>query len=68
MMNWIPDQPVIVEDTSISPLVFIDASDTEEPPYPSTLLPLVNTMWQIAAREGTPFAPDGVWNPFGTYR
>jgi hypothetical protein len=68
MRMWTDEQPRIVQDFFISPLVFIDANAMGESPYPSVLLPLVNTMWQIAGRASTPFAPDNVWQPFGDYR
>jgi|GEM_PF-4218499 hypothetical protein len=36
--------------------------------HTKTLLPLVDTMWQVAGLEGTPFKPKGEWNPFGRYQ
>lgn len=50
-----------------SPEVFVDINEPEERPYGRTLLPLIDTMWQLGGREGTPFKPGGVWNPFGQY-
>lgn len=47
--------------------VFVDMNEPEEHPYPKTLLPLADTMWQLAGREGTPFRPKGVWEPFKEY-
>lgn len=60
--------PPIEQDIFISPEVFVDINEPEEPPYRKTLLPLINTMWQVAGREGTPFTENGVWEPFGNYR
>jgi hypothetical protein len=58
----------IRENIFVSPEVFVDITETETHPYPKTLLPLVDTMWQIDGREGTPFRkPDG-WYPFGNYQ
>jgi hypothetical protein len=55
----------IQQNIFVSPEVFVDINEPEEPPFSSTLLPLVNTMWQVAGREGTPFiSQDGVWQPF----
>ncbi len=51
----------------VSPEVFVDINEPEDHPYPKTLLPLADTMWQLAGREGTPFKPKGVWEPFKEY-
>ena len=50
-----------------SPDVFVDINEAEEPPYAETLLPLIDTMWQVGGWPGSPFKPDGTWNPFGRY-
>jgi hypothetical protein len=47
--------------------VLVDINDPEGSPYSRTLLPLVDTMWQVAGLPGTPFKPKGEWNPFGKY-
>jgi hypothetical protein len=34
----------------------------EGPPYPSTLLPIVNAVWQAAGRDSTPYLnSEGIW-------
>jgi hypothetical protein len=58
----------ILQDIFVSPEVFVDINEPEEPPYRSTLLPLVDTMWQVAGLEGTPFKRGDVWEPFLDYR
>lgn len=51
-----------------SPEVLVDMSEPEEHPFSRTLLPLVDTMWQVGGREGTPFIPrGGKWDPFPQY-
>ena len=60
-------KPGILENIFISPEVFVDITESEPSPYAKTLLPLVDAMWQVGGREGTPFmTPDG-WNPFGSF-
>jgi hypothetical protein len=54
----------IRENLVISPVILADIEIAEERPYPATLLPLVNTMWQVAGLEQTPFRRNGVWEPF----
>ena len=58
----------IRQNIFVSPEVLSDSADSEEPPYRKTLLPLVDTMWQLAGREGSPFKPHGVWDPFKNYQ
>jgi hypothetical protein len=60
-------QSLIRQDIFTSPEVFVDTNDPEESPYERTLLPLVDTMWQVAGHQGTPFKPNGKWAPFGRY-
>lgn len=60
--------PPIEQDIFTSPEVFVDINEPEERPYRKTLLPLVDTMWQVAGREGTPFKSNGVWEPFKEWR
>jgi hypothetical protein len=55
------------QDTFISPEVLVDPNEPEDYPYTKTLLPLVDTMWQVAGRMETPFKPNGVWEPFRRY-
>ena len=57
----------IRKDIFISPEVFVDINEPEDHPYRNTLLPLVDTMWQVAGREGTPFKSGGLWEPFKQY-
>jgi hypothetical protein len=64
----IPDQYSILQDIFTSPEVFADMNDPEELPYNRTLLPLVDTMWQVAGRSGTPFKLKGRWDPFGEFQ
>lgn len=66
-MNWARRESGIRQDTFTSPEVMVDLSDPEERPYGRTLRPLVDTFWQLDGREGTPFTPNGEWNPFGRY-
>ncbi len=60
-------QSLIRQDIFTSPEVFVDINDPEESPYERNLLPLVDTMWQVAGLQGTPFKPKGEWTPFGRY-
>jgi hypothetical protein len=60
--------PAIRHNVFTSPEVLVDISEPEEFPYRLTLLPLVNTFWQMGGRERTPFIPnDGDWDPFRHY-
>jgi hypothetical protein len=37
---------------------------SEATPYPSSLLPIVNSVWQAAGRPGTPYVDSvGNWKP-----
>ncbi len=68
LMSSVFQKNAIREDIFVSPEVFIDITESEPHPYPKTLLPLIDTMWQIDGREGTPFKkPDG-WYPFGSFQ
>lgn len=51
-----------------SPEFLIIAGLGEDSPYPQTLLPMVNHIWQAFGYDRTPFMTNGAWNPFGTYR
>jgi hypothetical protein len=51
-----------------SPEFSIRAGFEEDSPYPQTLLPMVNHIWQVFGYEHTPFMINKEWNPFGTYR
>jgi hypothetical protein len=50
-----------------SPEVSVDVNEPETRPYGKRLLPLIDIMWQVAGKPGTPFKSGGVWNPFGRY-
>lgn len=54
----------IRENVFTSPEILMDVNSTEERPYGKTLLPLIDIMWQVSGRAGSPFKPGGVWNPF----
>jgi len=59
----------IVSDTFSSPEIYVDLSEPEEDePFARTLRPLVDTLWQVAGLEETPFRLDGTWKPFADYR
>jgi hypothetical protein len=62
------NQNRILIDIFNSPEVLVDITEPEEHPYRKTLLPLADTMWQVAGREGSPFKPNGVWEPFKEYQ
>lgn len=67
-MTTVSHKGGIGENTFVSPEVFVDISESEQQPYARTLLPLVDAMWQVGGREGTPFLrPDG-WYPFGSFQ
>ncbi len=67
-MSSMFQKSAIRENIFVSPEVLIDITESEQHPYPKTLLPLVDPMWQIFGREGTPFKmPDG-WYPFGNFQ
>jgi hypothetical protein len=62
------NQNRILIDIFNSPEVLVDITEAEEHPYRKTLLPLADTMWQVAGREGSPFKPNGLWEPFKDYQ
>lgn len=66
-MHSVFGSPTARQHTFVSPEVFVDMNEPEDHPYPKTLLPLADTMWQVAGREGTPFRSTGVWEPFKEY-
>ncbi len=66
-MHSVFGSPATRQNTFVSPEVFVDINEPEDHPYPKTLLPLADTMWQVAGREGSPFKPKGVWEPFKEY-
>lgn len=68
LLNAYRMQAATQQDVFTSPTVLVDPNDSDEHPYPKTLLPLVDTMWQLAGRSGTPFKKDGEWQPFQEWR
>jgi hypothetical protein len=54
----------IADDSFTSPEVFVDINETEMKPFRKTLLPLIDTLWQVAGLAGTPFRLKGEWCPF----
>ncbi len=67
LMSWSGREFGIRQCAVTSPEVMVDLSEHEEQPYPRALRPLVDTFWQLDGREGTPFIPNGEWNPFRRY-
>jgi hypothetical protein len=61
------NHPPILQNIFTSPEIFVDLNDIETVSFSNTLLPLVDTMWQITGRAGTPFKQSGEWNPFAEY-
>jgi len=49
-------------DVITSPDVLIQSTD-EGAPFPTTLLPIVNSIWQAAGFPGTIHARNGRWDP-----
>ena len=67
-LAWMDREYEIRQNVFSSPEVYVDLSETEEKqPFPKTLLPLVDTLWQVGGREDTPFKIKGVWEPFARY-
>lgn len=54
------------EDVVTVPEIQIEAVD-EARPFKSTLLPVINSIWQAAGVEHTPYMRNDVWDPFGRY-
>lgn len=61
------DRNPIRSNVFTSPEVLVDITEPEEYPFRKALLPLADTMWQVGGREGSPFKPSGIWQPFGHY-
>jgi len=59
--SWEDSTPGFDRDVILCPDVEIKES-LEDEPYPATLLPLVNSIWQAAGIEQTPFFMNGIWN------
>jgi hypothetical protein len=60
--------PTVTGNIFNSPEVLVNLNDPEESPYSRTLRPLVDTMWQVAGLQETPFFKrNGEWDPFGRY-
>jgi hypothetical protein len=58
----------IRQNVFISPEVLVDPAEPEEEPFERTLLPLVDTMWQVGGYQGTPCKRQGSWKPFDDFR
>jgi hypothetical protein len=67
LMTWSGRDFGIRQSAVTSLEVMVDLSEHEERPYPHAMRPLVDTFWQLDGREGTPFTPNGEWNPFRRY-
>jgi hypothetical protein len=52
----------------VSPEVLADFASDDPSPYSGTLLPLINTIWQVAGLSETPFKLNQEWTPFHEYR
>lgn len=68
LRNAFMGQSSSLQDAFISPEVFVDPNEPDEYPYPKTLLPLINTMWQLAGIAETPFKANGEWKPWHEWR
>lgn len=68
LRNAFMGQSPSLQDVFISPEVFVDPNEPDEYPYPKTLLPLIDTMWQLAGIAETPFKANGVWQPWQEWR
>ncbi|MFP5267589.1 MAG: helix-turn-helix domain-containing protein [Acidobacteriota bacterium] len=64
LMHFNPHATTTRRNTFVSAEVYVDVNEPEERPYRKTLLPLADTLWQLAGREGSPFKTKGVWEPF----
>jgi hypothetical protein len=62
--TWFDRDSFIRQNTFTSPEIYVDLNEQEDSPYERLLRPLVDTLWQLDGRVGTPFTPGGVWNPF----
>ena len=63
-----PAKSTIRLNVFTSPEVLVDPSEPEEQPFEKTLLPLVDTLWQVGGYQGTPCKRQGQWKPFDEYR
>jgi hypothetical protein len=61
--RWFMSPGAFLEDNVLTPDIQIDGMD-EERPYPNLLLPLINSIWQAAGQERTPYFEGDRWNPF----
>jgi hypothetical protein len=62
--GWEPS-PAFDRDVVICPDVLI-RSGVEDEPFSETLLPIVNTVWQAAGIEQSPYIMNGHWNVIDT--
>jgi hypothetical protein len=64
----VPAKSTIRQNVFTSPEVLVDPNEPEEQPFEKTLLPLVDTLWQVGGYQGTPCKRQGTWKPFDEYR
>lgn len=62
-----PAKSTIRQNVFTSPEVLVDPAELEQPPFEKTLLPLVDTLWQVGGYQGTPCKGQGAWKPFEQY-
>jgi hypothetical protein len=63
------NEPLIRQNLFSSPEVYVDLSTAKEDPlFERTLLPLVDTLWQLGGLEETPHKIEGKWDPFARYQ
>ena len=62
-----PAKSTIRQNVFTSPEVLVDPNEPEGPPFEKTLLPLVDTLWQVGGYQGTPCRRQGNWKPFEQY-
>jgi hypothetical protein len=63
--RWIMSPRKFTDDNVLTPDVQIDDA-RDERPYPNVLLPLINSIWQAAGQERTPYFQNDRWEPFRT--
>ncbi len=67
-LEWNGREERIRQNSFSSPEVYVDLTEPEDTrPFHKVLRPLVDMLWQVGGREGTPFHSNGKWNPFGNY-
>lgn len=61
-------QSTVRQNVFTSPEMLVDPNEPEDQPFEKTLLPLVDTMWQVGGYQGTPCKRQGAWTPFFDFR